>query len=304
MTLEYLSTADPIEDYSVRRQRRAHHDCFNRILPLFCSGTRLTVLSLWTSSGPKFALPLENLREAILVDCKFRPRQFLNLLKPCKGLRKFVTRGTDPSFAWEIIEALEPARSSLEVLGLDFTCSKYRRYLPTISSFQQFTALKTLYLDMTCVWDMSFSETKDSPPNPDMLLTTLLPESIEEVALFNGLGDWADGTYGFEFEAHARRLALERRVKGRFQHLRWLHGDSFPDIDFELESYVEQALNDGDPDDAREAENHVARRFATLDETRTLMGDEGVEFTFDFDQEMPVGSCLDFGDLIFGPGNY
>lgn len=301
MTLQYLRTADPTEIYLVRHLRRVPDGCFSPVLPLFCSGTMLTSLSLFTSSGPDFTLPLDNLREAIIVDCRFRPGQFQNLLKPCKGLRKFVTSGMDVDFGREIIEALEPARSSLEILGLDFKCIDHRRYRPRISSFQQFTALKTLYLDMTCVWDMQVPETKDSPPNPDMLLTTLLPESIEEVALFNGLGDWADGAYGFEFEAHARRLALERRVKGRFQHLRWLHGDSFPDIDFELESYVEQALDYGDPDEAQELRNNVARRFATLDETRTLMIEEGVEFTFDFDQEMPVGSCLGFDDVLTSP---
>lgn len=245
-------------------------------------------------------MPLDNLREAFIADCQFRPGQFLNLLKPCKGLKKFVTRGTDASLVQEIIEALEPVYGGLETLGLDFQGGDYRRFRPRILSLQQFTALKTLYLDMTCVWDMQVAEAKDSLPHSDLLLTTLLPESIEEVALFNGPHVNAERENGFEFEAHARRLGLERRQKGRFQHLRCLHGVDFePIYYFELESDVAQNLEDGYPDEAREIENHVARRSATLEESRTLMGDEGVQFTFDFHQE--TESYLDMDRLMFGP---
>lgn len=254
-------------------------------------------MTLFDSYGPNLALPLDNLREAIIVDCHFRAGQFLNLLKPCKGLRKFVVRGIDASLGWEIIVALEPAYSGIEILGLDF---KGLNYGPRISSFQQFTAPKTLYFDMTCVWDKQVAEAKNAPPNPDMLLATLLPESIEEVPLSNGPLRFGPGeAYEFEFEAHARRLVLERRLKGGFPHLRCLRGVSFKPIDDDLESNVAEALEDGYPDEAREIENDVARRFATLDETRTLMGDEGVEFTFDFDQEMDPS--LDVDRLIFGP---
>lgn len=303
MILTYSSTEDPTDNHVVKRQGRAPEDWFSPVLPLFCSGTRLTVLSLFYSSGPNFALPLDNLREAIIADCQFRPGQFLNLLKPCKGLKKFVTRGTDAYLVEEIIEALEPAYGGLETLGLDFKFGDYRRFRPRILSFQEFTALKTLYLDMTCVWDMQVAEAKDSPPHPDLLLTTLLPESIEEVALFNGPPVNAERENGFEFEAHARRLALERRLKGRFQHLRCLHGVDFePIYYFELESDVAQVPEDGYPDEAREIENHVARRSATLEETRTLMGEEGVEFTFDFDREME--SCLDMDHLIYGSDSF
>lgn len=301
MTLRHSRTADPTDDYDVQSQGRAPDDGFSPVLPLFCSGSSLTVLSLYHSSGPNIALPLDNLREAIIVDCDFRAGQFLNLLKPCKRLRKFVIRDADVFLGQEIIEALEPAHSGLEILGLDLDGSRYSPYRPRISSFQQFTALKTLYLDVACVWDMEVAEAKDSPPNPDMLLTTLLPESIEEVVLFNEpLGaPGSRGAYDLEFEAHARRLALERRLKGRFQHLRCLHGVLSMPIDHELEFDVEEALADGDPDEAREIENDVARRFATLDETRTLVSDEGVEFTFDFHREMD--SNLDIDRIIFGP---
>lgn len=300
MILRYSSTEDPTKNQVVQRQGRAPEDWFSPVLPLFCSGTGLTVLCLYYSSGPNFALPLDKLREAFIADCQFRPGQFLNLLKPCKGLKKFVTRGTNTSLVQEIIEALEPVYSGLETLGLDFHDGDYCRFHPRILSLQQFTALKTLYLDMTCVWDMQVTEAKDSPPHPDLLLTSLLPESIEEVVLFNGPHVNAPRENGFEFEAHARKLALERRLKGRFQHLRCLHGVNFePIYDIDLEYDLAQVLEDGYPDEAREIENHVAHRSATLEETRTLMGDEGVEFTFDFDQEME--SNLDMDRLMFGP---
>ncbi|POS71922.1 hypothetical protein DHEL01_v209682 [Diaporthe helianthi] len=272
MTLTYSSIADPTKDDIIRDQRLIPGDCLKPVRSLISTGTSLTRLTLMDCAGPNLVLPLENLREAFIIDCQFRPGQFLNLLKPCKALVKFVTRGTVLSHGPEIIEALEPASSGLEVLGLDFV----GRNSPRILSFTHFTALKTLYLDMRCVWNRQVL--KNSPPNPDMLLTTLLPESIEEVAIFN---EGVDEQFGFEFEAHAKRLALERNVNGRFQHLRWLHGVSFSAIDENMESDMEQAMEDGDPDEAREILTHVSRRLATLAQAKKLMGDGGVEFSLD-----------------------
>lgn len=298
MTLDYLSSADPTEDYFGRYRRRVPGDCLSPVLPLFCSGTSLTRLTLQCSAGPSFVLPLENLREVIIMNCQFRPGQFLNLLDTCTNLVKFAGRRLQMSLSSEIIEALEPANSSLQILGLRFSGFEFwPGQGPRISSFRQFTALKTLSLDMHCVWNHHVAQNKDTLPNPDILLTTLLPESIEEFALLN---EGLDHVWSFEFEAHVKRLGLERTLNGRFQHLKWLHGASFTPIFLNLGSDIEHALLDGDEDGALEITRHAADRFATLNEARRLMGDAGVEFTFDCCEELDC-DC-DNDPLILGHG--
>ena len=108
------------------------------------------------------ALPLENLREAVLTRCQFHASELQHPLHNCKRLRKFVYKATQPSkdtdltggaAAREIIEALEPAHSSLEVFGIDVRIwpGPWGRRL---ASLEQFTSLKTLHINMTCVWDL------------------------------------------------------------------------------------------------------------------------------------------------------
>ncbi|KAG8159045.1 hypothetical protein KVR01_011488 [Diaporthe batatas] len=298
MHLTYSRTSDPTKFRIIGRERRIPGYCLDPVIPLFISGTTLTRLTLECSAGPSFVPPLDNLREVIIIDCDFRPGQFLNLLDTCKSLVKFAGRRFKLSWGSEVMEALEPASSSLEVLGLRFSgIDFFRGQGPRIPSFRQFTALKTFSLDMNCVWDWQVVLNGDTSPNPDTLLTTLLPESIEEVALLN---EGLDNRFRFQFEAHVKRLGLEITLNGRFQHLRRLHGVEFTPIDFNLQRDINDALFEGDRDGAREIQNHAARRFATLNEARNLMIDAGVEFCIDCPKELECDCEND--PLILGHG--
>lgn len=250
---------------------------FGSVLPLLWGGRGPTRLSIVNSNGPRIILSLDNMRELILDSCQFRPGNLLNLLRHCRHLCKFVFRGaghTRPLPSHEFMEALEPAHASLEVLGIDlqsFESDNGAR----ISSLKHFTALKTLYIDLNCVWDWEAATNKDSPPGPDKLFTTLLPDSIEDVALFSG--DTNDEFLGFRVEAHVRGLQLERQEKGAFPHLKRLRGKGF------------SPLNLGLFDD-----HETECRMATLNEATRQLGDDGVEVVFDEQGK----SDLDFGYII------
>lgn len=260
----------------------------SRIQPLLCSGGRLETISFFGCTGPNLALPLENLREVVLIHCQFSLPELRHLLHKCKRIRKFVYLAEQPSedtspaggaAAREIIEALEPSHGSLEVLGIDF------RIWPgpwgkIIASLERWTALKTLYLSMECFWDWEAGSDKDSPPHPDMLLTTLLPESIEEVALFGT--EWDAEALQFKIEPHLKGLARDRKEKGRFQQLKQVSAQGFWPLEPELpEGYV---VNDG-----------LLDRVSTLYDAKALLKEDGVEVNFDVQDD----SELEFGDIIW-----
>lgn len=227
-------------------------------------------------SVPHLSFPFENLREVILVNCHFIESDLLNLLQHCRCLRKFVCTGG--ATARQLIQALEPAHSSLEVLGIDLRHWPGPRAL-RIPALTQFIALKVLYIDFICVWDWQAGHSKDSPPSPDMLFTTLLPESIEEVALF-GMGSNAVA-FGFEVETHVKRLALDRREKGKFQRLRKLHDQGFWPFGYNVDP------RSVDYDD-------ILARTTTMDDAKTIMGNDGVEVIFDVEGDLE----LKFSNII------
>lgn len=226
--------------------------------------------------GLYLAFPVENLLEVNLINCHFVESELRNLLQRCRRLRKFVFAGG--ATACQVIQALEPAHGSLEVLGIDLRRWAGPRGL-RIPSLQQFVALKILYIDLICVWDWRAGNHADSPPSPDMLFTTLLPESIEEVALF-GMDSNA-GAYGFEVEAHVRRLALDRKEKGRFQQLRQLRGQGFWPFGYDV-------------DPGSVANDDIVPRITALNDAKTLLGDDGVEVIFDIEGD----SDLEFGNIV------
>ncbi|KAI7776637.1 hypothetical protein LA080_004729 [Diaporthe eres] len=180
--------------------------------------------------------------------------------------------------ACDIIEALEPAHSSLEVLGIDLRrwAGPWGLRIPTL---EQFVALKVLYIDLICVWDWQAGNSTGSPPSPDMLFSTLLPESIEEVALF-GM-DFNAGAYGFEIEAHVKRLASDRKEKGRFPQLKQLHGQGFWPFGYDV-------------DPRSVANDDIVPRVTALNDAKTLLKYNGVEVIFDVEGD----SELEFGDII------
>lgn len=258
----------------------------SRLLPLLSSGERLTELSLLGSNGPDLPLRLNNLREATLLSCQFHPGQLQNLLRHCKCLRKFGYSGRGHTIgppSREFIKALEPAQSSLEVLYINLRLCDADRG-DRIESLRQFTALKTLNIDVSCVWDWAAAIGND-PPSPDMLLTTLLPESIEEVALIYGGSEveW----YRFKIEDHVKRLASERKEKGRFQRLRQLHGKGFLPLQNGLDDDV-----DGSPG----VEQAALRRTITLGEAISQLRDDGVEVIFDEERGSETASESDISD--------
>lgn len=247
------------------------------VLPLLCNGRALERLSVFDGSGPDLALPLQNLRDLIIINCQFLwSDELRNILQRCRSLRKFVCTGGEAQC--NVIRDLEPAYSSLEVLGMDFRRWDGPRGM-RIPSLKQFVALKVLYTDLTCVWDPSLRNTTDSPPSPDMLFTTLLPESIEEVALF-GKGSNARA-HGFEVEAHVQRLATDRKEKGRFPQLKRLRGQGFFPFGYDLGPTSASTWN-------------IAPLFTALNDAKTLLRDNGVEVIFDAEGD----SDLKFGNII------
>lgn len=118
-----------------------------------------------------------------------------------------------------------------------------------------------------------------------MLFTTLLPETIEEVTLIYGGSDaeW----YGFKVEAHVKRLASERREKGRFQRLRQLLGKGFLPL--------QDGLDDG-PDGSPGVEQDALHRTTTLGEAITQLCDDGVEAIFDEERGSNTASESDISD--------
>lgn len=254
-----------------------------RVLPLLLSsGRSLTRLVFINSTGPSQALPLDNLHELRLTSCCSRASELRNLLQHCKCLRKFVYRATrssqnpdrsDGATALEIVEALEPAYSSLEALDIDlcrWDGSRDRR----VQSFQQFVALKILHVDLDCVWNWQANE--HSPPSPDMLFTTLLPESIEQFGLFNT--DARDLYLGFVVEAHVKRLALDKKEKGRFQQLKRLRGQGFWPFGYDLPAGSSPLADDG-----------IVSSITAFNDAKALLSDNGVEVIFDEEWNLEPG---------------
>lgn len=274
MHLKPCSTADPTN--SRQPSSASFRSSLSRVLPLLRSGRKLERLFFLGSSGPYLAFPFENLLEVNLINCHFVRPELRHLLQRCRRLRKFVCAGG--ATACDIIEALEPAHSSLEVLGMDLRrwAGPRRLRIPTL---EQFVALKVLYIDLICVWDWRAGNDTDSPPSPDMLFTTLLPESIEEVALF-GMGSNA-GAYGFEVEAHVSRLASDRKEHGRFQQLRQLRGQGFWPFGYDV-------------DPRSVANDDIVPRVTALNNAKTILEDNGVEVIFDVEGD----SDLEFGNII------
>lgn len=258
----------------------------SRVLPLLESAEGLTKLSIFGSTGSPMASPFENLHEATLCRCEFAARDLRKLLKRCTRLRKFVYmpapvgwKSAPGAKAREVIEALEPARSTLEVLGIDFRLligPRGRR----ISSLQSFPALKTLYVDLACVWDWEAGAVTRSSPRPDQLFTSLLPESIQTVALF-GTNPDAE-VFGFELEAHVKRLASEIWERGRFQQLRLLRPQGFWPFGYGQNENPQF-------DDA------CIRRTATLDEANMILRHSGVELICDEESD----SDLQFQNIMW-----
>lgn len=114
-----------------------------------------------------------------------------------------------------------------------------------------------------------------------MLFATLLPESVEEVALF-GRGCYA-GTFGFEAEAHVKRLALDRKESGRFQRLRKLRGQDFWPFGYNV-------------DPKSDNYDDILSRITTMDDAKTTLGDDGVEviFSAEMDAELQFGNIISF----------
>lgn len=114
-----------------------------------------------------------------------------------------------------------------------------------------------------------------------MLFTTLLPESIEQVVLF-GMGSNAVA-FGFEVETHIKKLALDRKEKGKFQRLRKLHGQGFWPFGYNLDP------RSIDYDD-------ILARTTTMDDAKTILGDVGVEVIFDVegDSELKFSNIMSF----------
>lgn len=246
---------------------------------LFSMGNA-TSLTLIDTPGPRCVLPLGSLVEVVLKRCRFRRGDLGCLLKHCKSLRKFVYTGTGeaqrtPPSPREVVDALEPSHRNLETLGIDFVKIRESDGLARISSLKQFTALKTLYIDVNALWDSGLADDTESLPYPDKLFTSLLPESIEDLALFC-IDAYAE-SLGLRFEDHLKRLAWDRRRAGVFARLKTLLGKAL--------SPLEHAVDD-------ELEN--LPRIAALDEAKTLLSEDGVEVIFS-EQGCPGP---DFEDLI------
>lgn len=252
----------------------------SRVMPLLSSGGNLESLSIIDSIGPQLALPLENLGEAILSNCEFSSSELRNVIQNCKRLRKFVYVVSDPddnvsrsarATPREVVEALAPACTSLEALGLDFR--NRPRADGRIRSLEQFASLKTLYIDITCVWDPRAALDNDSPPTQNILFTTLLPESIEQMAFF-GMDCDAEA-FGFDLEAHVNRLASERQEKDRFKQLQRFHGQGFWPFGYDLTPRLVE--NDD-----------LGLRITALNDAKAVLGDNGVEVMFDGEKGLKV----------------
>ncbi|POS71685.1 hypothetical protein DHEL01_v209919 [Diaporthe helianthi] len=243
----------------------------------------LTSLSLTDSIGPRCALPLGSLLELILDHCQCLDDELVNLLKHCTRLRKFVYRASPdasqatPPSPRAVIQALGPAHKTLETLGIAFFDVQGLDGLPRITSLKQFTALRTLYIDVNALWDRHLADNTGSPPNPDMVFTTALPESVEDLALFclDGFGQ----RLGFRVEVHLKRLAIDRREKGAFPHLKTLRGKALSPLEHCL---LDELLAD------------LRRRHAVLEEVTTLLSNGGLEVILSERDD----SCLEFEDLI------
>lgn len=276
MHLKPCSTPDPTK---FRQPSSASpRYSLSRVLPLLCSGRALERVLFFGSSGPYLAFPFENLQDLILINCHFVGSELRNIFQRCRNLRKFVfTGGAAPC---EVILGLAPAYSSLEVLGMDFRRCAGPRGL-RIPYLKQFVALKVLYIDLICVWDWWAGNNTYSPPSTDMLFTRLLPESIEEVALF-GMDSNARA-HGFEVEAHVQRLAADRKEKGRFRQLKQLRGQGFWPFGYDV-------------DPMSVANDDIVPRVTVLNDAKTVLGDNGVEVIFDVagDSDLKFDNIISF----------
>jgi hypothetical protein len=133
-----------------------------------------------------------------------------------------------------------------------------------ISSLKQFVALKTLYIDFSCLWNMDAAIDWHSPQptSPISLFTTLLPESIEQFhILFQVSYAWQ---LGFSFEDHLKGLAVMRREYGVFPHLKRVCVRGVFPIDHRLHDHDE-----------------YRRRMSILAESEARLGNCGVEVIYD-----------------------
>lgn len=201
-----------------------------------------------------------------MADKVVRPERHVSISNDCTPL--------------EVIEALGLAHSSLEVLGIDLGGRWPVPGWARIPSLKQFVALKVLYINLTCVWDRHAMNNKDLPPGPDMLFTTLLPESIQEIALFDSSSSQA---FKFKVESHVMRLALDVKEKGRFQQLKLVRGQGFWPFGCDLPPELGSAENDD-----------ILARVSALNDAKTLLGDKGVGIIFD----IKAGSDLRFDNIV------
>lgn len=291
MFLNPFRTSNPI-DFRSPPSPSARYS-LTRVLPLLSSAGSLEVLSPYHSTGPQLALPFENLRDATLLRCEFSFPQLQNLLQKCTRLRKFVYLLISPDVNMgrssgatplQVIEALAPSWHSLEVLGLDFR-NRPAGLRGRITSLERLVSLKTLFIDLTSVWDPRAGYDPDFPHYPDVLFTTLLPESIEEVALF-GLNCDAE-ELNFALEVHVDRMASERAEKGRFKKLERLNGRGFWPFkdDLDPSSVIEDWSQDV-----------IVPRITLFNDAKEILGDNGVEVSFDGEE---VDEELDFSHIMY-----
>lgn len=218
--------------------------------------------------GPGPALWLGYLTSLTLKRCRFRPGELGNLLRFSRHLRKFVYTGTGEAGGGgpaprEVVDSLERSRATLKTLGIDLDLGGVHgtQRPARIASLRQFAALRTLYVDVNALWDADLAESNGSPPYPDGLLTTVLPESIEDLALFST--DAYAESQGLRIEAHLRRLALDRREKGAFPNLKTVRGRALSPLEHPVDEELENLS-----------------RLAVLDEAKQLLTDDGVDVVF------------------------
>ncbi|KAG8157915.1 hypothetical protein KVR01_012187 [Diaporthe batatas] len=264
MALMYCGRPEPVYDHGPAGRPRPHppgDGSFGSALSLLDSGSSLTRLSLVHINGPQPIFPLSNLLEVTLRGCRSYDFGLVNLLKRCSRLRKFVYGAS----TWEahhlrpsprdVIKALEPAQETLETLAIDFHGGGQVWDRARIQSLKQFTALKTLYIDMNTLWDSDAARDMHHLPNQDVLLTTVLPDSVEDLALF--CFDACE-LLELRIEAHLRRLAIDRREKGAFPCLGTLRGKGLSPHMYRWQD-----------------EDH--NRVAVFDEAIDLLRDDGVD---------------------------
>lgn len=171
----------------------------NLVQPLAEMAPRLDSLWLENARGPVTGLHFENVRVLLLSTSEFTSQELRDLIRGFPSVKKFwlhqalggsgpyeQSEGCSPQ---EAVDALEPLRTQLTELSLDFR--EWQSNLPAetelsrglITSLEGFEALEELRIDGQSLWSGNRDLYRDYDAENAQLLVRLLPRSLKKLSL-------------------------------------------------------------------------------------------------------------------------